>query len=197
MQTANSVTAGLAATALLVLGAVPAAAEDETAGIEPAYPVVELAEVLNAVARRSGKTFIVDADVHGQIQIGRLNPRDLDLAVLHSVLFGNRLAAVDTGGARKIVPVHRIRQQALPLVGDGGAEEFAEDEWVMRLLPLDNMEAAALVPMVRPLLPQEAYMVADRQSNTLLIADRYAKIGRLTAMIERLDARALQTTAGE
>ncbi len=198
MQRARSVFSGRLATAVLLFLGAPAtmAADDGEPRIGPAYPVVELAEVLDAVARRSGKTFIVDAQVDGHIQIGQLKVRDIDLAELHSVLFVNRLAAVDVGGLLQVVPADRVRQQALPLVNDG-VREFAKDEWVTRLVPLDNMRPIGLVPTMRPLLPREAHMVADPQSSTILIVGRYANVARLTEVIEQLDARAEQAAADE
>ncbi|MEM8816461.1 MAG: secretin N-terminal domain-containing protein [Pseudomonadota bacterium] len=179
----------------LVLLAVPLsllsaarADEDTVAAIEPAYAAIELSAVLDAVANDTGKTFVVDAGVDGRIFAGQLRVRSIDMATLHSLLFANGLAAVDKGEFVRVMEVARIRQQQLPFVGETD-REFADDEWVTHLIRVEEVPAALLVPILRPLLPPQAHLVANKASNTLLLVDRYASVQRLSSLIRALDKK--------
>jgi general secretion pathway protein D len=52
---------------------------------------------------------------------------------------------------------------------------------------LDNIGAAQLVPILRPLLPQSAHLASHQQSNSLIIADRPQNIRRMVELVRRMD----------
>ncbi len=52
---------------------------------------------------------------------------------------------------------------------------------------LDNIGAAQLVPILRPLLPQSAHLAAHPTSNALIIADRPQNISRILSLVRRMD----------
>ena len=166
----------------------PSAVADDSAAprAEPAYPAVALAAVLDAVSDETGKTFVVETGVDGRIYTGALKPREIDIATLHSLLFANGLAAVETDKLVRVLPVGRIRQQQLPLLGDA-ERDFAADEWVTHMVPTRNAEAVMLVPILRPLVPKQGHLVADPVSNTIVLIDRYANVQRIGTLIRRLD----------
>ena len=57
-----------------------------------------------------------------------------------------------------VIPHANVRQMPLPLLT--GRESCPEGEYVNRLITVKNAPAAYLVPILRPLLPQYAYLVA-------------------------------------
>jgi general secretion pathway protein D len=64
---------------------------------------------------------------------------------------------------------------------------IAADEWVTRVLKTTNTDAAFLVPILRPLLPQAAHLAAHGTTNQLVIMDRYANVRRITEIVRALD----------
>jgi general secretion pathway protein D len=64
---------------------------------------------------------------------------------------------------------------------------IAADEWVTRVLTTTNVEAAQLVPILRPLLPQSAHLAAHATTNQLIVVDRYANVRRITEIVRTLD----------
>ena len=70
--------------------------------------------------------------------------------------------ALDSGSAIEIVPDANAR------FGEG-------DDYVSQAIVLENIGAAQLVPILRPLLPQSAHLAAHPASNALIIADRAAE----------------------
>jgi general secretion pathway protein D len=49
------------------------------------------------------------------------------------------------------------------------------------------MPAAQLVPLLRPLLPQQAHLVAVPCTNVLLIADTFGNVQRIEKLVRVLD----------
>jgi type II secretory pathway component GspD/PulD (secretin) len=49
------------------------------------------------------------------------------------------------------------------------------------------MPAASLVPILRPLLPQQAHLAAVTCSNALLMADTFANIRHIESIVAALD----------
>jgi general secretion pathway protein D len=54
-----------------------------------------------------------------------------------------------------------------------------------------SVPAAQLVPILRPLLPQQAHLVAIACTNVLVIVDTFANVQRIEKLVRALD------TAGE
>jgi len=61
------------------------------------------------------------------------------------------------------------------------------DELVTRVIPIKNVPAAQMVPILRPLVPQQGHLAAYPNSNVLVVSDRAANIDRLTSIINRID----------
>ena len=187
MRMANYVRGILVAAVILLLVNGPlAVAQAEEPEIEPAYPGIDLAEMLDAVASRTDKRFIVDADAHGRVTPGQLRPRDIDIAALHTLLSANGLAAIDRGDLVRVLPVARIRQHPLPAVGDTD-RTYAPDEWVTHTVRVRNVSAVSLIPLLRPLMPRPGHLAAEQDSETILIVDRYANALRIAGLIRSFD----------
>ena len=147
-------------------------------------PTVALDQVLERVARKSNKQFLTDYRAAQQVYLGGARLEDVDYPMLLSILRNNNLAAVEIEGRVNIVSVFEIRAYPLPFVNTDDPK-IAADEWVSRIVTTTG-EAAMLVPILRPLLPQQAHLAAF-PPNKLLVVDRYANVKRITEMVRQLD----------
>ena len=68
------------------------------------------------------------------------------------------------------------------------------DEYVTQVIRLDNVSAAKLIPVLRPLVPQQAHMAAYAPSNAIIISDIRANIDRIAKIIDRMDQSAVKKT---
>ncbi len=149
-------------------------------------PMVELAPVLERVERDSNKRFLVDGTVGPRIYLAGVAASDIDYPILLSVLRANGLAAVEIQGRVNIVRESEVRFLPAPIV-QGEDASIAADEWITRVLTTTNIEAAQLVPILRPLLPQAAHLAAHGTTNRLIVMDRYANVQRITEIVRALD----------
>lgn len=108
---------------------------------------------------------------------------------LLTVLRNNGLAAVGNDEVISIVPVEEVRQHALPAGDDALAEE-----WVTRVIMIDHVSAATLIPILRPLMPASGHLAVHPEANAVVIADRHANAERMERLMRQLDAAAAQTS---
>jgi general secretion pathway protein D len=94
-------------------------------------------------------------------------------------------SAVPSGKVVKIIPDANAKQIAVPTTDDDAPGRG--DEFVTRVIELRNVSAAQLVPILRPLVPQQGHLAAYVPSNMLIIADRASNINRLVNLINRID----------
>ncbi len=176
------VTAVLAFTATGIVGA-------QTNGqrITPNFKDAEIGVIIEAVAAATGKTIIPDPRVRAQITMlstTAMTPTEFYEAFL-SVLQVHNFVAVESGGIIKIVPDSNARQMPnidLPSRVNGGS-----DELVTQIIAVQNVNAAQLVPVLRPLMPQAAHMAAYPPGNILILSDRAANVNRVMRIIQRID----------
>ncbi|HXF07809.1 MAG TPA: type II secretion system secretin GspD [Candidatus Acidoferrales bacterium] len=151
------------------------------------FQEADLAAVIETVGRITGRNFVVDPRVKGRVTVvspGPLTPAEV-YQIFLSVLEVNGYAAVDEGAVTKIVPDVNARQSGTPV--RIGATEPAGAGLVTQVVPLRYIPAAQLVPVLRPLVPQNGLVAAYADTNTLIISDLAANVGRLVEIVRSLD----------
>jgi len=146
---------------------------------------VPLLSLVRAVAKRTGKKMVIDPRVHGNVQLIGEEPGSVTYSELLTILQVQGFAAVEGGGLVKVIPETIVRQSALPLVV--GSVTYPDAQYVAAVIPVRKMPAGNLVPILRPLLPQQAHLAAAICSNSILMVDTYANIRRIETLIAALD----------
>ncbi|MBM0106409.1 type II secretion system secretin GspD [Steroidobacter sp. S1-65] len=159
----------------------------QQATITPAFRDAELTEIIDAVATITGKTFIVDPRVRAQVTIRSSTPMTPDAfyQTFLSILQVHGFIAVPSGDNIKILPDANARQ--IPGNDLPGSVNPDSDEVVTQVISVRNINAAQLVPVLRPLIPQNGHLVAYPASNMLIISDRANNISRIMRIVQRLD----------
>jgi len=83
------------------------------------------------------------------------------------------------------VPDATARQSSIPTATSGSPGRG--DELVTRVVRIDYVSATQLVPILRPLIPQQGHMAAFPSSNVLIVSDRAENIARIMKLIRRID----------
>ncbi|HHJ14154.1 MAG TPA: type II secretion system protein GspD [Gammaproteobacteria bacterium] len=143
--------------------------------------------LIGTVAEVTGRNFIVDPRVKGKVTVisSRAMNSDEVYQVFLSILKVHGFAAVPSGEVIKIVPDVSAKQDSIPNASD--ANPGKGDEMVTRVIQVDNVAAAQLVPILRPLVPQQGHLAAYPTTNVLIISDRAENVSRLVSIIRRID----------
>lgn len=169
--------------ALLAIAKVSAQSESSSAARDGA---VEIGQLINEVANKSGKTFLLDPRVRAEVVLPPNLRHNLDYASLLTVLDLYGFVALEENKLVRVVPGANARQLPLPVVS--GNETYPSAQYVTRILTVRTVPAAQLVPILRPLLPQQAHFVAFPCTNMLLIADTFSNVKRLEKLIQVFDS---------
>ena len=143
--------------------------------------------LIGTVAEVTGKNFIVDPRVKGKVTVISSRAMDSDevYQVFLSILKVHGFAAVPSGSVIKVLPDVSAKQDSIPSVGDDAPGRG--DEMVTRVVQVDNVAAAQLVPILRPLVPQQGHLAAYPSTNVLIMSDRAENVSRLVDIIRRID----------
>ncbi len=148
----------------------------------------DIRALISTVSKFTGKNFIIDPRVKAKVTVISANTLTPEAVyeVFLSVLQVHGYAAVPTGSVIKIVPQVNAKQGPLPL-SSGKSRRFADDELITKIIRLDHVPASQLVPILRPLVPQQGHLAAYNPTNTLIITDHAGNISRLMKIISGVD----------
>ena len=151
--------------------------------IMPNYREADLRQVVEAVGEVTGRNFLVDPRVTGQVTFLSYSPMSAEAfyEAFLATLQIHGFIAVESEDVVRIVP------DATARVHPGLAEETGGDRIVTQVVQLANVGAAQLVPILRPLIPQYGHLAAHPGSNTLIIVDRGSNVDRMLNIIGRMD----------
>ncbi|MDR3386613.1 MAG: type II secretion system secretin GspD [Rudaea sp.] len=143
--------------------------------------------LIATVSEITGKNFIVGPNVQGKVTVVSARPMKPDeiYDVFLSVLRVHGYAAINAGSMIKIVPEAMAQQDGSSGLNGGHGHE--SDELITQIVPVKHVSATELVPILRPLMPQGAQLIAHSGSNSLVISDRAGNVGRMVSIIERID----------
>ena len=175
----------LAGTLLALWAGIPALAQTPT--ITPNYKDADIRQIIEAVSEVTGRNFIIDPRVKAQVTMLSSSPMSPDAfyEAFLSILEVHGYVAVPSGDLTKILPDANARQ--VPAMDLPSGRVGAGDELVTQVIQVQNVGAAQLVPILRPLIPQYGHLAAHPASNMLIISDRAANVDRMMRIIRRID----------
>ena len=153
----------------------------------------DIQELIKFVAEATDTTIVVDPKVKGTVKV--ISSRPISSSELYdlflSILDVHGYTAVRSGNVVRVIPSKDARSSPVR-VAEG--ELQANDEYVTQVIRLENISAAKLIPVLRPLVPQQAHMAAYAPANAIIISDLAANIERIRKIIQRMDQSAVSQT---
>ncbi|MGB4858695.1 MAG: type II secretion system secretin GspD [Dokdonella sp.] len=146
----------------------------------------DIQALIATVSEITGRNFIVAPNVTGKVTVisGRPMKPDEIYDVFLSVLRVHGYAAVPSGSMIKIVPEAQAQQDGSSGIGAAGR---SSDEVITQIVPVKHVSVTELLPVLRPLMPQGAQLIANGSSNSLVISDRASNVSRIMDIIRRID----------
>lgn len=189
---------GMTIAAVVSCLAVPQPVQPVISSIPVAHPApksqvwnlknADIRAVIQTIAVLTGKNFLIDPRVNGNVTLISQNPMTPDelYQVFLSMLHTLQLAAIPNGHVIKVVPsmdANALSRQIATANNPGYG-----DETVVRVVPVNNVSATELVPVLRPLMSQSGSVTAYMPSNSLILSGSAANITRLVNITRQMDA---------
>jgi len=155
--------------------------------ITPNFKDADITQIAEAVAAATGKNFIIDPRVRAQVTMLSATPMSPEAfyQTFLSILAVYNFIAIPDGNVVKILPDANARQS--PSVDLPDSVSSTSDEIVTQVIDVKNVNAAQLVPILRPMIPQYGHLAAYPAGNILIISDRANNVNRMMRIIRRID----------
>lgn len=149
---------------------------------------VDIRVFIKYISELTGKNFVVDKSVQGNVTIVSPTKISEDEAyrVFESVLDVHGYTTVTAGSIIKILPSAEARSQNIDTQLDG-ATTAPEDRVVTQLIPLKYSSPEDMKKVLTPLVSKTSVMVAHTQSGILIVTETLSNMQRLLAIIEAID----------
>lgn len=158
--------------------------QTEQVTLKQNFQQADIDKVIEAVAKLTGKNFIIDPRVKGKVTLiapEPMHPEDLYETLL-SILRVHGFVAIPGKTAIQIIPANLARDQ-VPFE----KPDSEQSDWVTEVISIKKVPATKLVAVLRPLVAREGHLVALSESNRMIVTDSRANIARLKEIIKRVD----------
>ncbi|MFZ0241711.1 MAG: type II secretion system secretin GspD [Desulfobacterales bacterium] len=182
---------------LLVIVAVitrtPANAAADAANAEERFVTIDFNNVdinvfIKFISELTGKNFIVDQRVRGNVTI--ISPTKISVAeaykVFESVLDVHGFSTVQAGKVTKILPAPEARTSDIP-TRTSTKPVAAQDQLVTQLIPLTYADANEVKRLFTPMVSKTSLIVAYDPTNMLIVTDVLSNIQRLIKILKEID----------
>ncbi|HBT35918.1 MAG TPA: type II secretion system protein GspD, partial [Hyphomonas sp.] len=146
---------------------------------------VELSALIADVSTVTGYTFVVHPEARTKrITVSSTTPltRQQVFDVFLSSLRVHGFTAIPAGKATyRIVP----EQSA---VGEAGMGAYGSNAFTTEIFSLQHLNALEAAKMLKPVIDEQGQVIANAQSNTLVVVDYASNIPRLRSMVDKIDA---------
>lgn len=154
-------------------------------------------EVIDVMSRVTGKNFIIDPAVKGNVTViaPKRVPKEEALGVFESILELNGFSLVSLGNVIKVVPSRTATQKSIPVVPGREASRMHErDQFITQLIPIKYSDAQTIVSILTPLVSRDANITAYTNTNTIIITETSSNIKRLLEIIQEIDVPGFEET---
>ena len=139
----------------------------------------DIRNVIESVAEITGESFVLDPRVKGKVTI--ISPEPIDKSLLYEAILSaiqvQGYQAVKDGAVTRIIPFN----QSFGLAGGGQSTLITE------IIKIKYVQAATLIPVLKPLMSNGARVQAYNQSNYLVVSDIRSNVERLKSLLQKLD----------
>ena len=147
---------------------------------------IDIEEIIQTYSQTTGEKILVDPQVKGKVQLYGQNLKDLNFSNLLTILTLQGYTAYKSDGY--IIVIQDKYARTLPIKNVTEGEIYPDNLYVTNVIKLINACAAKMIPVLRPLVPQQGHMAASTGSNSIIVTDVYANTVRIKKIIQDIDS---------
>jgi len=148
----------------------------------------DISEVIQWIAEQTGKNIVVDPRVRGNVTVLSNAPMTVTQAysTFLSLLDIYGFAASEVNGILRIYPAAMAKSSPSQLI-----QKFTNPQQpggqILYVFTAENIAAAKLSELIKPLIPPSGYIASLPETNSLLISDELENVKRLVQLLTQLD----------
>ncbi len=171
--------------ALLIV--ITVSSQVQAQGYSASFQKANISEFINAVGITLNLTIITDPSVKGTVSVRSYNNLNKEqyYQLFLSVLEVHGFSVItESNNTIKVVKNSKTKETVFPIVDQFGNPDDSLVTWV---LPINNIPARELAPILRQMNANYGNVVDFNPSNILIITGRAANVERLVSMVQRID----------
>lgn len=148
------------------------------------FQAADIQAVVKAMSQMTGRNFLLDPRVKGQITIISARPVSTGAAyqIFLSALKAQGFTAVEGIGVIRVIPATEAKTSADVFDEPRGGERI-----MTHILIVQHSSATQIIPLLRPLMSPTSQLSAHEPANALIITDYADNIRRLLKIVEKID----------
>ena len=141
-------------------------------------------------SRVTGLTLVVDSRVNQKVSVVTQRPlsRSEYFEVFLSTLRANGLVAIPIRGGYRIQPIEGAATQPIRST----SQTRAGSEFVTEIVRLRSIDATGALETIRPLVSQQGSVTANKNANSLVIADFADNVARIRGLLRQIDTNQIE-----
>ena len=164
--------------------------------IELNFEGADIREVIQGLAAGLCIHYSIDPRVQGAVTLrtaSKIRGQDL-FPLFHQILRINGIAAVKVGDIYHIAPVGEAKTK-VPLLSGSSQRRTAsvQDEFVIELIKVEHIAAAAMTEILQPFVSPGGDVVAYPRGNLVILTDLASNVERLRDLIAAFDTDTFRT----
>ena len=151
----------------------------------------DINSLIKTFSKLTGRNYVVDSNVKGKVTIHLPTPVTIDeaLRILDSVLLLKGFTTVPIeDNTWKVIQAKDAKQTTIPFVRNG--PDVRSDQLVTQLVRLKHVSASDMRELISGFVSKGGVLNAYEGTNSLIIIDSAANIGRLMELSQELDVPA-------
>ena len=151
------------------------------------FPNASLVDLTKHMQKLTGINLILDKDLKGKVSIMAPSPITVGDAwkAYLTALNINGYTLVKSGAFYKIVNARDIRYTPTKIYTGNYTPDT--ENYVMRILPLKNIDSTEVTRSFRPFMSRYGRIIDIKQTNTIIVQDTGSNINRLVRLIQFID----------
>jgi len=151
---------------------------------------VEIADLVKAISKITGKNFLFDETVRGKVTI--ISPKKVSVKeayqVFETILNVKGFTTAQAGSLIRIIPTRDVKESNIPTYF--GKERWPEsDSFITRLIPLNFVDCDEITnTIVKQLISKSGFVTTYAATNTIILIDSARNINRILRILEELDS---------
>jgi hypothetical protein len=142
--------------------------------------------LIDRLADEMGKEFIVSPYFSPSAIGWSTHSDDADFETLQGLLRAAQYTTIETADQVFILPDATSRAEPSMILNEDD-RRVSDHTVVTRVIEVENVPTAQLIPILRPMMPQSAQLTAVQGTTSLVMVDHYDNVRRLTEIIKEID----------
>ena len=162
------------------------AGSEKTIVKEPTYKQYSVDELINSVSENEGKRFVIDRQLSEHARLSGIDIATLNYVDLLSILRVWGYTVRENEQIHEIIPLEGSKHLSNKIIAPELDLDIPGDLIVTTIIPSGELKGLMLLPILRPLTNQYAYLAYISSAKAFMVTDHYSNIKKIITILNTI-----------